>query len=67
MRDSDAGTEILNLGKDFPAVSTETWEAAIAKDRAPEFSNIIRSLYPVRCLRIKAAELLQLLILFFRQ
>src|SRR4030095_10477295 len=32
MRDAGAGTEILNLGGDFPAVSTETWEAAIAKD-----------------------------------
>jgi methylmalonyl-CoA mutase len=32
MRDAEAGTEILNLGGDFPAVSTETWEAAIAKD-----------------------------------
>src|SRR6185369_6840349 len=32
MPDADAGTEILNLGRDFPAVSTETWEAAIAKD-----------------------------------
>jgi hypothetical protein len=32
MRDADTGTEILNLGRDFPAVSTETWEAAIAKD-----------------------------------
>jgi len=32
MRDADAGTEILNLGRDFPPVSTETWEAAIAKD-----------------------------------
>ena len=32
MRDVDTGTEILNLGRDFPAVSTETWEAAIAKD-----------------------------------
>ena len=32
MPDADAGTEILNLGRDFPPVSTETWEAAIAKD-----------------------------------
>jgi len=27
-----AGTEILNLGRDFPPVSTATWEAAIQKD-----------------------------------
>ena len=26
------GTEILNLGQDFPPVSTATWEAAIQKD-----------------------------------
>jgi methylmalonyl-CoA mutase len=32
MRDAGAGTEILNLGRDFPPVSTEAWEAAIAKD-----------------------------------
>jgi methylmalonyl-CoA mutase len=32
MPETDAGAEILNLGQDFPPVSTETWEAAIAKD-----------------------------------
>jgi methylmalonyl-CoA mutase len=32
MPETDAGAEILNLGRDFPPVSTETWEAAIAKD-----------------------------------
>lgn len=32
MRDAGAGTEILNLGHDFPPVPTEAWEAAIAKD-----------------------------------
>jgi methylmalonyl-CoA mutase len=34
MSDSDArtGTEILNLGQDFPPVATATWEAAIQKD-----------------------------------
>jgi methylmalonyl-CoA mutase len=32
MPETDAGAEILNLGRDFPPVSTATWEAAIAKD-----------------------------------
>jgi methylmalonyl-CoA mutase len=32
MPDVEVGAEILNLGQDFPPVSTETWEAAIAKD-----------------------------------
>jgi methylmalonyl-CoA mutase len=34
MADSEAriGTEILNLGQDFPPVATATWEAAIEKD-----------------------------------
>ena len=32
MPDAGAGTEILSLGREFPPVSTETWEAAIAKD-----------------------------------
>src|ERR1039458_7035108 len=32
MPDTDANTGILNLGRDFPPVATETWEAAIAKD-----------------------------------
>jgi methylmalonyl-CoA mutase len=34
MPDSEArtGTEILNLGQDFPPVATATWEAAIQKD-----------------------------------
>jgi methylmalonyl-CoA mutase len=34
MPDSEArtGTEILNLGQDFPPVTTATWEAAIQKD-----------------------------------
>ena len=32
MPDTGAGTEILSLGREFPPVSTETWEAAIAKD-----------------------------------
>jgi len=32
MPESAAGTEILSLGREFPPVSTETWEAAIAKD-----------------------------------
>ena len=32
MPETAAGTEILNLGRDFPPVSTEVWEAAIAKD-----------------------------------
>jgi methylmalonyl-CoA mutase len=32
MPETDAGGEILNLGRDFPPVSSETWEAAIAKD-----------------------------------
>ena len=27
-----ADTEILNLRRDFPPVSTEAWEAAIARD-----------------------------------
>jgi methylmalonyl-CoA mutase len=29
---TEMGTEILNLGKDFPPVSTATWEAVIQKD-----------------------------------
>ena len=32
MTETDAGAEILNLRRDFPSVSTETWESAIAKD-----------------------------------
>ena len=32
MPDADTGVEILNLGSDFPPVSTAAWEAAIAKD-----------------------------------
>ncbi len=32
MPETAAGTEILSLGREFPPVSTETWEAAIAKD-----------------------------------
>src|SRR5271157_5881942 len=32
MPDVDAGAEILNLSREFPPVSTEAWEAAIAKD-----------------------------------
>jgi methylmalonyl-CoA mutase len=32
MPDDGTGTEILNLGDDFPPVSTATWEAAILKD-----------------------------------
>ena len=32
MSDDRTGTEILNLGKDFPPVSTATWEAVILKD-----------------------------------
>jgi methylmalonyl-CoA mutase len=32
MPDDLTGTEILNLGQDFPPVSTATWEAAIQKD-----------------------------------
>src|SRR4051812_30292402 len=34
MPESEArtGTEILNLGEDFPPVATATWEAAIQKD-----------------------------------
>ena len=32
MPETDAGAEILNLGRDFPPVSSETWEAAIARD-----------------------------------
>jgi methylmalonyl-CoA mutase len=32
MRDDPAGTEILNLGQDFPPVATAQWEAAIRKD-----------------------------------
>ena len=32
MPEADAGAEILNLARDFPPVSTEAWEAAIAKD-----------------------------------
>jgi methylmalonyl-CoA mutase len=31
MSDEQSGTEILNLGLDFPAVPTEAWEAAIQK------------------------------------
>jgi methylmalonyl-CoA mutase len=30
--DGRTGTEILNLGQDFPPVATATWEAAIQKD-----------------------------------
>ena len=32
MSDEVMGTEILNLGKDFPPVTTAMWEAAIQKD-----------------------------------
>ena len=32
MSDDRTGTEILNLGQDFPPVSTTAWEAAIQKD-----------------------------------
>jgi methylmalonyl-CoA mutase len=32
MPETDTGEEILNLSRDFPPVSTATWEAAIAKD-----------------------------------
>ena len=32
MPDGAPGGEILHLGQDFPPVSTEQWEAAIAKD-----------------------------------
>src|SRR5277367_3170717 len=32
MSDGSTGSEILNLGQDFPPVSTATWEAAIQKD-----------------------------------
>jgi len=32
MPEPEGGAEILNLGQDFPPVSTEAWEAAIAKD-----------------------------------
>jgi methylmalonyl-CoA mutase len=32
MPDDGTGTEILNLGQDFPPVSTATWEAVIQKD-----------------------------------
>jgi methylmalonyl-CoA mutase len=32
MSDDRTGTEILNLGQDFPPVATATWEAAIQKD-----------------------------------
>jgi methylmalonyl-CoA mutase len=32
MPEADAGAEILNLSREFPPVSTEAWEAAIAKD-----------------------------------
>ena len=32
MPEVESGTGILNLGEDFPPVSTATWEAAIAKD-----------------------------------
>jgi len=32
MSDEGTGTEILNLGLDFPPVATATWEAAIQKD-----------------------------------
>ena len=30
--ETETGTEILNLGQDFPPVATATWEAAIQKD-----------------------------------
>ena len=33
MPEADAGGEILNLGRDFPPVSTATWEAATARAR----------------------------------
>jgi hypothetical protein len=32
MPEAAVAEEILNLTRDFPAVSTESWEAAIAKD-----------------------------------
>ena len=32
MSDDRTGIEILNLGKDFPPVSTAAWEGAIEKD-----------------------------------
>lgn len=32
MSEEGIGTEILNVGADFPPVATATWEAAIAKD-----------------------------------
>ena len=32
MPDDQTGTEILNLGQDFPPVSTAEWEAVIQKD-----------------------------------
>ena len=32
MSDDGTGTEILNLGQDFPPVPTATWEAVIVKD-----------------------------------
>ncbi len=32
MPDDETGTEILNLGQDFPPVPTATWEAVILKD-----------------------------------
>ncbi|MDR3702739.1 MAG: methylmalonyl-CoA mutase family protein [Candidatus Sulfopaludibacter sp.] len=32
MRSTEESTEILSLGSEFPPVSTETWEAAIARD-----------------------------------
>jgi methylmalonyl-CoA mutase len=32
MPEDGTGTEILNLGQDFPPVATATWEAAIQKD-----------------------------------
>ena len=32
MPDDRTGTEILNLGQDFPPVPTAAWEAAIQKD-----------------------------------
>jgi methylmalonyl-CoA mutase len=32
MPEVEVGAEILHLGQDFPPVSTEAWEAAIAKD-----------------------------------
>jgi methylmalonyl-CoA mutase len=32
MPETDAGGELLNVSGEFPPVSTETWEAAIAKD-----------------------------------